>query len=109
MRIACARAGESALSRSRAGREGSAGVGSHGQRFLDRGFLLGRISIAASPVSRKQSTFVRHRVEIAFEGGGGAWVSAVSRFAFAVSEQDQEDLRWYLEDYLQYPDAEELP
>ncbi len=45
----------------------------------------------------------RHRVEIAFEGDGGARFSALSRFPFAVTEQDQEDLRWYLEDYLQYP------
>src|SRR5215472_9872064 len=41
----------------------------------------------------------QHRVEIAFE----ARRTAVSRFAFSLSAQDQEDIRWYLEDYLQYP------
>lgn len=45
----------------------------------------------------------QHRVEIAFEGDGRARQTAVSRFTFALSAQDQEDLRWYLEDYLQYP------
>ncbi len=45
----------------------------------------------------------RYRVEIAFEDEGSPRRTAVSQFAFAVSEQDREDLRWYLEDYLQYP------
>jgi tetratricopeptide (TPR) repeat protein len=42
-------------------------------------------------------------VEIAFEDEGSPRRTAVSQFPFAVSEQDREDLRWYLEDYLQYP------
>jgi tetratricopeptide (TPR) repeat protein len=45
----------------------------------------------------------RYRVEIAFEEEGSPRRTAVSQFAFAMSEQDREDLRWYLEDYLQYP------
>ena len=45
----------------------------------------------------------QHRVETVFEGDGRACQTAVSRFTFAMSAQDQEDLRWYLEDYLQYP------
>src|SRR5260370_39014897 len=45
----------------------------------------------------------RHRVEIALEDDGGPRCSAVSGFTFAVNTQDQENLRWYLEDYLQYP------
>ncbi|MFL6293828.1 MAG: CHAT domain-containing protein, partial [Thermoanaerobaculia bacterium] len=44
----------------------------------------------------------RHRVEIALEGDG-ARRTAESTFAFSLSPQDEEDLRWYLEDYLQYP------
>lgn len=44
----------------------------------------------------------QHRVEISLEGDG-ARRTAVSRFEFALSDQDQEDLRWYLEDFLQYP------
>ena len=45
----------------------------------------------------------QHRVEIALEGGSPTRQTAVSRFPFALSAQDREDLRWYLEDFLQYP------
>lgn len=45
----------------------------------------------------------RYRVEIALEGDGLPRQTAVSEFDFALSAQDREDLRWYLEDYLQYP------
>jgi hypothetical protein len=44
----------------------------------------------------------QHRVDLRLEGDG-APQTAVSRFKFAVSEQDREDVRWYLEDFLQYP------
>jgi hypothetical protein len=44
----------------------------------------------------------RHRVEIALEGDG-ARRTAESTFGFSLSPQDEEDLRWYLEDFLQYP------
>jgi tetratricopeptide (TPR) repeat protein len=44
----------------------------------------------------------QHRVELALEGDGPRQ-TAISRFKFAVSEQDREDVRWYLEDFLQYP------
>ena len=44
----------------------------------------------------------RHRVEIALEGDG-ARRTAESTFAFSLPPQDEEDLRWYLEDFLQYP------
>src|SRR2546422_7287640 len=44
----------------------------------------------------------QHRVELALEGDGPRH-TAVSHFKFSVSEQDREDVRWYLEDYLQYP------
>lgn len=41
----------------------------------------------------------QHRVDISLDG-----IPPVhSTFAFKLSPQDQEDLRWYLEDYLQYP------
>ena len=43
-----------------------------------------------------------HRVELTLEGDG-VRQTAVSRFRFAMSEQDRENLRWYLEDFLQYP------
>jgi tetratricopeptide (TPR) repeat protein len=44
----------------------------------------------------------RHKVEIQLEGDGVPW-KAESRFAFDLTAQDEEDLRWYLEDFLQYP------
>ena len=37
--------------------------------------------------------------------GAGARRAAEARFGLALSAQDQEDARWYLEDYLQYPVA----
>ncbi len=44
----------------------------------------------------------RHRVEIDLLGDV-APRAAVSTFDFRLSPQDEEDLRWYLEDFLQYP------
>jgi hypothetical protein len=43
-----------------------------------------------------------HRIQVNLDDDEGS-VSAVSQFQFALSEQDREDLRWYLEDYLEYP------
>ncbi|HYH47494.1 MAG TPA: hypothetical protein VEG34_17570, partial [Thermoanaerobaculia bacterium] len=45
----------------------------------------------------------RHRVEVRLEEGGAAGWTAESRFAFDLTAQDEEDVRWYLEDFLQYP------
>ncbi|HXM45230.1 MAG TPA: CHAT domain-containing protein [Bryobacteraceae bacterium] len=44
----------------------------------------------------------RYRVLAEFENGA-VRRSAESRFELQVSAQDQEDIRWYLEDFLQYP------
>ncbi len=44
----------------------------------------------------------RYRVEVALEGSGPRRV-AKADFTFRMTEQDEEDLRWYLEDYLQWP------
>ena len=44
-----------------------------------------------------------HRVEIAFEAEGAARRTAEARFSFVVTERDEGDLRWYLEDFLQLP------
>ncbi len=44
----------------------------------------------------------RYRIEIALEGDGPRQTATAS-FAFRLTAQDQENLRWYLEDYLQYP------
>ncbi|MGH8898123.1 MAG: hypothetical protein ACRDZ4_14175 [Egibacteraceae bacterium] len=43
-----------------------------------------------------------YRVELALEGDGARRV-AVARFSWELAPQDREDIRWYLEDYLQYP------
>src|SRR3954468_14761902 len=45
----------------------------------------------------------RYRVVLEFEGDGGPRQTATAEFAFRMTEQDQADLRWYLEDFLQYP------
>ncbi len=44
-----------------------------------------------------------YRVELTFEGGGLVHQATTAHFRFALSEQDEADLRWYLEDYLQWP------
>jgi len=45
----------------------------------------------------------KYRIEIALEGGGLPRQTATSYFNFKLTDQDQEDIRWYLEDFLQYP------
>jgi tetratricopeptide (TPR) repeat protein len=44
----------------------------------------------------------QHQVQLDLQDHG-APQSAFSQFAFALTDQDREDVRWYLEDYLQYP------
>ena len=44
----------------------------------------------------------RYRARLRLEGDGPPQ-EAVAEFAFELSAQDREDVRWYLEDYLQYP------
>jgi tetratricopeptide (TPR) repeat protein len=56
------------------------------------------------PILRLQQSPVRDKdgetysVRVTFEGR-----SAESRFPFVVPDQQREDIRWYLEDFLQYP------
>jgi tetratricopeptide (TPR) repeat protein len=45
----------------------------------------------------------QHQVEATFQKDGQPLQTAASPLSFALSSQDQEDVRWYLEDYLQYP------
>jgi len=44
-----------------------------------------------------------YRVEIAFEDDDGSRLTANPKFQFELTSADRADLRWYLEDYLQYP------
>lgn len=44
-----------------------------------------------------------YRVELALERAGIARQVATTEFDFTLSPQDREDLRWYLEEFLQYP------
>src|SRR5689334_2682258 len=44
-----------------------------------------------------------HRVEIAHGEEGSARETSLVELPFRFSEDDQRDLRWYLEEYLQYP------
>ena len=43
-----------------------------------------------------------HVVDMLLDGGGPQRSASV-RFGFELTARDREDLRWYLEDYLQYP------
>jgi tetratricopeptide (TPR) repeat protein len=45
----------------------------------------------------------KYRIEIALEGVGLPRQTATSHYNFKLTDQDQEDIRWYLEDFLQYP------
>lgn len=45
----------------------------------------------------------QYRAELALEGEGIARQTAKTRFHFEMTPQEHEDLRWYLEDFLQYP------
>ncbi len=54
-------------------------------------------------ISQTRTDDQRHRVQLRLEAKGQAPLEAVSTFAFALTDQDREDLRWYLEDYLVYP------
>lgn len=44
-----------------------------------------------------------YRIEMAFEGDDGTRETPEARFEFKMTDGDRSDLRWYLEDYLQYP------
>jgi hypothetical protein len=44
----------------------------------------------------------RYRVEAMLEGGGQPHKVATAEFGFTLTAQDREDVRWYLEDYLQH-------
>ena len=60
----------------------------------------------ATPLLRLTQTGLgegRHRVEVSLEAPGRPRRTANTQFAFTLTPQDQEDFRWYLEDYLQYP------
>lgn len=45
----------------------------------------------------------KYRVEVALEGEGLPRQTATARVDFKLTAQEQEDLRWYLEDFLQHP------
>jgi tetratricopeptide (TPR) repeat protein len=45
----------------------------------------------------------RRRVEVVWRQDGSAPQAVVSTFVYQVSEQDAEKIRWYLEDYLEFP------
>jgi len=66
----------------------------------------GREMTEPQPLLRLTQTALdkdRYRVEVAVELAGQARQTATSEVTLALTDQDQSDLRWYLEDYLQYP------
>jgi tetratricopeptide (TPR) repeat protein len=44
----------------------------------------------------------RYRIEVALEGPGMPRQTATTELGFPMTDQDREDLRWYLEDYLEH-------
>lgn len=44
-----------------------------------------------------------YRIEIAFDDDDGSRQTTDVNFKFEFTDQDRADLRWYLEDFLQYP------
>jgi hypothetical protein len=64
--------------------------------------LEGRTTVMATLRLTHQLDGTEHVVDMALEGLGTRQ-TAEARFAFRLTDQDEEDLRWYLEDYLQYP------
>jgi len=59
-------------------------------------------------LTQSASSANKFHVEAALEGDGLVRQTATAEFDFDFSPQDREDLRWYLEDYLQY-DADPAP
>jgi len=59
------------------------------------------LRLGVDPVFPPRNIPHHQGLSIAFEEEGSPRRTAVSHFAFAMSEEDREDLRWYLEDYLQ--------
>jgi tetratricopeptide (TPR) repeat protein len=64
--------------------------------------MLLRLTQHEERKGREKNPQSRHRVEIRVEGDG-APQSAESLFPFEVTAQDEADLRWYLEDFLERP------
>jgi tetratricopeptide (TPR) repeat protein len=61
--------------------------------------------MAAGPTLRLTQTSTpggQHQVQVALDGAGRPQ-TASAHFAFQLTDQDRENLRWYLEDYLVYP------
>ncbi|MEL6524146.1 MAG: CHAT domain-containing protein [Chloroflexota bacterium] len=50
-------------------------------------------------INQEKLDLNRYRVELSYQA-----TRANAEFEFSLSEQEQEDLRWYLEEYLMYPD-----
>ena len=54
-------------------------------------------------ITQRTESEGNYHVEIALEGDGLPRQAATASFAFEMTAQDEKELRWYLEDYLQYP------
>jgi hypothetical protein len=48
--------------------------------------------------------FGRHRVEIVADIPDRSLSPVIAEFPFAMTSQDYADIRWYLEDYLEFPE-----
>ncbi|MFT4555377.1 MAG: tetratricopeptide (TPR) repeat protein [Planctomycetaceae bacterium] len=56
-------------------------------------------------ITQSSDSTGQYRVKLALEGDGLAPQTVDATFEFELSPQHREDIRWYLEDYLQYPHA----
>jgi tetratricopeptide (TPR) repeat protein len=54
-------------------------------------------------ITQSSESTGKYRAELALEGDGIPRQTATAAFEFELADQHREDLRWYLEDYLQYP------
>ncbi len=54
-------------------------------------------------ITQSSDSTGQYRAELALEGNGPPRQTATASFEFELEPQHREDLRWYLEDYLQYP------
>ena len=76
----------------------TAGLAAGRDCVCGRGVVVGVLRVSCRPGG---AGFV---VELSLVGAG-ARRAAVAEVGFGLSAQDREDVRWYLEDYLQYPVA----
>jgi tetratricopeptide (TPR) repeat protein len=75
----------------------------HFAKTILDGLSLGEANMPTLRIIQSADAAGHYRAEVVLEGPGPLRQTATARFLFEMTAQDQEDLRWYLEDYLQFP------